>query len=884
MDTTFRWYRKLLRLLPFDFLREHGRELEQTALELQRHAERRQVSLARIWWMLIADLFRTAPREHLDILRQDVLYSVRSLRKNLAFTIVAVLTLAVGIGANAGIFSFVNSLLLQPVQAYEPERVVRIYGETPRERAFGVISHPTFLDIRDRNRRFESVAAHRTLDVVIADSPTAAAAMSQLELVSGHYFTLLGIQTDRGRPLVPSDDTLSAQSVVVVSHRYWQTALGGRPDALGSTVYINSTPFTVVGVVPAEFRGTYAAYMTDAWVPMHQFDRIRRLGLEITQRTWGWMTATGRLRPGVTLEQARADLRNIGSQLLAEYPNEYAENATLTAYPASRMPEDMQQGATKVLGFCLVVVFLVLLLACSNIAGVMLARVMRRRQEIAIRRAMGADVSRLVRQWTTEALLIASLGGLAGLVVCRWTQAAMLLLIPPAEIFSFSPDLSLDAAVLGFTAMMVLISALVFGALPAIRTARVDISSVLKEDSGTSTSGRERLRWQSGLVVAQAALSVVLLVAAGLLARSLFNARAFDPGFRGDGVLLAQVQLRQLGYTPETANRFYNELLQRLRSTPGITAATFTNIVPLSGNEETHGFIIPGVEPAKGRKTFPLESAEVAPGYFETLRIPIVAGRSFEDRDLGAAVQRVIVNQEFVRRYWPGQNPIGKQLLRATDDGPVPVDVVGVARDSKYYSLGEAPMPYLYSAPSGLAVGSQIWVMVRGDLAPSRTADILRGTIAALDSRLGRIGITSFERFREGPLFPQRVLSAVSSTLAAAALLLMTIGLYGMLAQSVQQRTREIGLRLAVGARPQDVMTMVVTRGLLLAVIGAGVGLLAVPFLAGALEKLLFGVRPADPLTLAATATLLLLIALFATLLPARRASRVDPLRALRYE
>lgn len=882
MDSAFRWYRKLLQLLPFDFRRDHGHELEQTARELQRQAERRQASLARVWWMLLTDLVRTAPREHLDILRQDVLYSVRSLRKNLAFTTVAVLTLAVGIGANAGIFSFVNSLLLQPVQAYEPERVVRIYGETPRERAFGVISHPTFLDIRERNRSFESVAAHRTLHVVMADSPTAAAEASRLELVSGDYFSLLGMSPARGRPLLPTDDRLSAESVVVVSHRYWQTALGGRPDALGSTVYLNSTPFTVVGITPPEFRGTYAAYMTDAWVPMHQFDRVRRLGIEITQRSWGWMTATARLRSGVTLEHARADLQNIGKHLRAEYPNEYAEDATLAVYPASRMPEDMQQGAAKVLGFCLVVVFLVLLLACSNIAGVMLARVLRRRHEIAIRRAMGADVSRLVRQWTTEALLIAALGGLAGLVVCRWTQAAMLRLVPPSE--TFSPDLTVDVAVLAFTGTMVLLCALLFGALPAMRTARVDISSVLKEDSGTSTAGRERQRWQSGLVVAQAALSVVLLVTAGLLARSLGNARAFDPGFQGDGVVLASVQLRQLGYTAATANRFYTELLQRLRSTPGITAATFTNIVPLSGNEETHGFIIPGVEPPKGQKTFPFESAEVAPGYFETLQIPIVEGRSFEDRDLGAAVQRVIVNQEFVRRYWPGQNPVGKQLLRATDASPVPVEVVGVARDAKYYSLGEAPMPYLYGAPTGLAVGSQLWVMVRSQQDRERTAEIVRAQIATLDSRLGRIGVTSFEEFREGPLFPQRVLAAVSSTFAAAALLLMTIGLYGMLAQSVQQRTREIGLRLAVGARPRDVMTMVVSRGLALAIAGAAVGLGLAPFLGGALKSLLFGVQPADPVTLAATAALLLLIALMATLLPARRAARVDPLRALRYE
>jgi predicted permease len=358
----------------------------------------------------------------------------------------------------------------------------------------------------------------------------------------------------------------------------------------------------------------------------------------------------------------------------------------------------------------------------------------------------------------------------------------------------------------------------------------------------------------------------------------------FDPGFRADGVLVAPLQLRQLGYTPATANRFYSELLERLRRAPGVTAATFTNLVPLSGNEESHAYVIPGFEPPKGQKAVALDSAEVAPGYFETLQIPIVHGRSFEDRDLGTAVERVIVNQEFVRRYWPGQDPIGKQLLRGTDDGPIPVEVIGVARDAKYYSLGEAPMPFLYTAPSSMAVGAQIWVMIRSDADQARASEILRGHMTALDSRFGRISITSFEQLREGPLFPQRVLATVSFTFSGAALLLMTIGLYGMLAQSVQQRTREIGLRLAVGARPQDVMTMVVSRGLMLAAAGAFLGLSAVPFMGGALKRLLFGVTPADPITLATTAALLLVIALLATLLPARRASRVDPLSALRYE
>ena len=810
---------------------------------------------------------------------QDVRYGLRVSAKSPGFTLVAVLTLGLGIGANTAIFSFVNALLLRPPAVTEPDRLVRLFAENGGDRLFGVFSYPNFADLREAGGHVVELAAHNYTAVSL--NAGAGARGAESELVSGNYFDVLGVRAARGRALTPADDvTAGAHPVVVISHDLWQRDFGGDPAVLERNLKVNGHTFQIVGVMPEGFRGSYDAFVVDLWAPMSMHEQVRPRGLPLTQRGWGWLRATGRLRPGVTVEQAQGEIRRLAKHLEQAYPDSN-RGTSFRLHRAGALPEETQQGATGLLGFFMAVVGLVLLAACANIASVMLSRVAARRREIAIRQSLGATAGRLLRQWLTESVLLALAGGAAGLLVAVWVSDALLTLVPP-DFENLAQPLRLDAAVLGFTFLVSVLTGLLCGIFPALRARQTDIVSVLKDETATAAGGTHRSRLQQLFIVTQIAVSLVILVTAGLLLRSLRATETFDPGFQTDRMLLARLDLRRHGYKDERARQFYRQLTERLRAQPGVRSVTHATVVPLGPNEESRGWRIEGREPSPGRKIFSIDTNAVGPGYFAAMGIPLVRGRDIEPRDTGEGARPVVViNETMARQFWPGQDPLGRQIILAGDE--VAAEIVGVARDVKYYTLAEEPMPYVYGAAAQLHSPSMV-VHVRTEGAPESLSRALRAEVAAMDANVAVTGLTTFAELRRIPLFVPRAMASVSTIFGLLALLLTSVGIYGLMSYSVAQRTKEIGVRIALGARRTDILRLVIGHGLALAGLGLALGLAASVAVTRYLSGLLFGVSATDPLTLAGISLLLVAVSLLACYLPARRATKVDPMEALRYE
>ncbi len=638
---------------------------------------------------------------------------------------------------------------------------------------------------------------------------------------------------------------------------------------MGRTIQLNAHPFTVVGVAPEGFNGSYAAYATDIWVPMMMHEQVRPRSVALSQRGWGWLRGTGRLKPGVTLEQARADLARLAQQLRQEFPK-LNEGLGFEIYPAGVLPEEFRTGAAKFLGFFQGVVFLVLLVACANIASMLLAQAVGRRQEVAIRQALGATRERLVRQCLTENLLIsgALLSGAAGLLVAMWAQSALLGLAPPLEELStFSPNLGLDARALAFVFLLSLVAGLLFGALPALRAAGTDLVSALKEGASSTTGGRSRARLQRAFIVGQVAVSVLLLVTAGLLLRTLAEARAFNPGFNTQNVLVADVHLNRYGYDGARARAFYQQALERLQSMPAVRSVSFSTSVPLGGGQDVLGFRIPGHEPSPEKPLLSIDTNLVGPNYFSTMEIPLLRGRDFRPEDGQPSAPGVaIINQTMAQRFWPGADPLGERI-QSGSAGPW-LEIIGVARDIKYYSLAEEPRPFIYGSMAQFdSFGASLLVLTQGD--PAAVLPAVREQLAALEPALATAMVISLDELRLNPLLPQRALAALTGLFAALALALSAIGLYGLLSYVVAQRRREIGLRLALGAQPRDILRLVIGQGLTLTAVGIGVGLAAAFALTRFLRALLFGVTPTDLVTLVAVSGLLAVVGLLACLLSA---------------
>ncbi len=804
----------------------------------------------------------------------DFRYSLRMLLKNPGVTAAAVLSLALGIGANATIFAWVRSVLLDPLPAVpEPGRML-VLAPAARDGSERSLSYPNFRDIRARATTFDLLGQEQTL-ISVSDGGRSERAFAML--VSGNYFDVAGVEPILGRGFLPEEDTTpNGAPVVVLSHSFWQRRFAGAPGIVGQQVKVNDRPYTVVGVMPAAFIGTALGLAADAWIPLMQQPELQAAGDRLELRGHSWMQAMARLRPGVTVEQARAELETIRAQLEKEHPAN--DGWQLAFVRATESPWGAPSELAPVLFVLAGVVGVLLLIACANVANLMLSKAVGRRREIAVRLSLGATRARIVRQLLAESLLLAVFGGVAGMVVAYWSAGLLMVFVPPVDV-PIDLGLRVDRTVLLFTAAVSMIAGLVFGLAPALHASSPHVSPVLREESGRTSEGGMRSRLRSSLVVAQVALCLVLLVGAGLFLQSLRRAQQLDPGFDADNLALTAYDVFPAAYDRERGAAFHARLLERVRAMPGVERAALAARVPLSlSGRSSTGVDIEGYAPQKDEEVT-IAYNEVSDGYFETMRIPIVAGRSFSGRDTAGAPPVVIVNETMARRYWGGEDPVGRYMRVGKDR----TQVVGVATDGKYRSFSERPTPYMYF-PLSQSYRSEAMLHVRTAGPPDALFPAIRSAVRALDPDVPLYQAMTMHRSLEQAVFVQRIGATLLSIFGALALTLAAVGLYSVMSYAVSQRTHEMGIRLALGASPGELRRMVVASGMKVAGLGLAIGVAGAAAVSQLLTSLLHGVSPTDPLTFGAVLLTLGAVAFVAALGPARRASTVDPIVALRYE
>ncbi|HEV8254181.1 MAG TPA: ABC transporter permease [Vicinamibacteria bacterium] len=799
---------------------------------------------------------------------RDLKHAARLLARAPGFTAVAVLSLGLGIGANTTIFTWVNGVLLHPLQGVsEADRLVVVTATDPRE-AFISLSYPDYLDY---------AASGALAGLVVQDErPLSLGHGGQADriwalVVSENYFDVLGV-----RPALGGGFSADSGPAVVISHGLWQRRFGGDPAIVGRSVTLNTVPVTVIGVAPRDFVGSVVGLSLDAWVPVTLVPRLG-VGTSLENRGNRWLQALGRLKAGSDPSQAQAELNVVARRLAAAYPQD--RNVGVAVYRFSNAPT----GATRLLGPVLrvlaAVVAVVLLIACANVASLLLTRGAARRREMAIRVSLGAGRWRLARQMLIESLLLAFLGGAAAVVIAAW-GSGLLWAFAPATDLPVSLRTALDLRALGFTMLVAALSAVLFGLAPAWQASREDPSLALRAEAATSSGGRRRARVRASLVVGQVALSLLLLVGAGLLLRSLHHARSASPGFNPRGVLIASVDLVGNGYSPAAGRTFYRDALARIRALPGVRAASLTRRAPLGiGGSSSSTLVVEGYEAPADRPAWAFTHS-VGPDYFRTMETALASGRDFGAGDTALAPRVAIVNETMASRYWPGRDAVGGRLHFGTGDW---MTVVGVSRDARYRQLNEPPAPQLF-LPIDQAYRAQATLLVRAEEQPARLAPAVLAQVRALDPALPVFAVGTLEQHVQAASFQQRLGGWLLAGFGALALALAVVGLYGVLAYSVAQRTREIGIRMALGSARAAIFGLVLREGLKLSVLGLAAGLVGAGLAARALSSLLLGVRPLDPVTFAAVAALLVVVALLACLAPARRAARVDPIVALRYE
>ena len=811
---------------------------------------------------------------------QDLRYTLRLLAKRPGFTFVAIITLALGIGANTAIFSLVNTVLLRPFPVNRPDELyeLSIFGKNDSMRAF---SYPDYVDFRDRNDVLSGLFVTRISPMSLSRNGNNERLWAYM--VSGNYFDVLGVSAVQGRTITPDDDRAKlASPVVVLSYSCWQRRFGGDPEVVGQDVLINGHSFKIVGIAPKGFNGIEMIFTPEVWVPMMMQEWIEPGNPWLDRRRTHNIFATGRLKPGLSPPQAEASLNVLAAALGNEYP-ESNEGATIRLIPPGFIIPTIRGAFVSITAILMSVVALVLLIACTNLASLLLARATERRREIAVRLAMGASRARLIRQLLTESALLALIGGAVGLLLAIWVIDLVVTLKPPLDV-PVTLELHVDWRVLGFSLLVSLTAGIVFGLMPALQATNPDLVSALKEASTQSSARRSRLR--SGLVVAQMALSLVLLIAAGLVLRALGHLQDMNPGFEVAGGLQMSFDLGLQGYDQTRGQQFYRQIIERVVSIPGVRSASLTDLFPLSVNYSSNGIYVEGTELVRGVDMPNAMVASIGLNYFTTMGIPLLAGRDFSDRDTDKSTRVAVVNEAFAHRFYPEKHSldevIGKRFSFGRTEGPF-IQIVGVARDGKYWSIGESPTPFVYS-PMQQSYNSSAILAVRSDGDPKSLIASIRSKIAELDSTLPVYDIKTFAEHLNFSLFPARIVATLLTSFGALALLLAGVGIYGVTAYAVSQRTREIGIRMALGARRGDILKLMLKHGLTLAAIGLGIGLSAAFMLTRLMEALLYGVSATDSATFIAIPLLLAGVALGACLVPARRATRVDPMAALRYE
>jgi predicted permease len=809
---------------------------------------------------------------------RDLRYAVRQLARSPGFTAVAVMTLAIGIGANTAIFGVVNELLLRPpAHVVEPQRIVSIWTSDFSGPPFGASSYPDYEHFREQRDVMVDMAAYGLMpgNLIEPDDTVRLA----IEEVTPNYFELLGVRAELGRLLV-SGETDERQPVVVLGHRIWRDRFGADTAVVGRSVRINDGTFTVVGVAPEGFDGSQRIFGgIDAWLPLESLSGGR--SGRLAERGSRGLLLLGRLQPGVSLEEARASYAVVARQLLAAYPEQWRDvtnrGRTITILPESesRVPPAMRGAVIGFLGLLLAGFTLVLLICCVNVANLQLARGAARVRGVAIRVSLGASRARVVRELMTESVALAALGG-AGAVGVTYSAARLLALWRPRA--DLALDVGVDWRVLAFALLGAVVAAVLCGLAPALSLTRLGAASALK-DGALAVAGKRRFGLRGALIMAQVSVSLVLLVCAGLFLRSLQQAATVDPGFDADNVAIASFDLRTQGYSEPRGRAFYAELTQRIAGLPDVRAVTLAQRVPLSGDGGRRRAVIDGYEPQAG-EDMEFNFNVVAPEYFEVMRVPLVRGRGFTAADGEGAPQVAVVNEAFAARYWPGEDPIGKRLTsfsRGTS-----IEIVGVARNGKYQMLTEAPLPYIYRP--FLQEYAEMTLHVRVARAADTFLPLLRSEIRAVDSQLPILRLASMRDATGFATLPQRIAATLLGACASLALLLAAVGLYGVVAYAVSQRTREIGIRMALGAGRSAVVSMVIAGSMKIVGLGLAIGF-SLSLAAGrAVESFLGEVSAWDPVALAAGPFVMILFALVASWLPARRAARIDPVNALRAE
>jgi len=820
----------------------------------------------------------------MQTLWQDLRYGARMFTKKPSFTIVAVITLALGVGANTAIFSMVNSLLLRPLPFKQPERLVRVTADFTKRNVQDVgATVPELFDYRDRAGIFEEVSGIYPINVNLTevDEPE----RIEAQLVSPNYFSILGVDAALGRTFQADDYQPGITEIVVISDGLWKRRFGGDANILGKKIRLDNDLFTIVGVMPQGFHHPGRGLQGEAeiWAPTG----YAATPFQAPARGFYILSGVlGRLKPGISIEAAQARLNVVAEDLKNEFPNDFPENRGWTPRLIA-LQDDLVGNVRPALLILLAAVAFVLLIACANVANLLLARASVRQREFAIRAAMGASRGRLIRQLLTESALLSIGGGLLGLLLTLWSIDGLVLLLPA----SLPPmaHIAVDARVLLFTMLVSLATGFIFGVAPAFQATAIKME-MLKDAARGSTAGARANRLRSLLVVSEFALALILLIGAGLLMRSFWRLQSVNPGFNPTNVLTARFWMPQPNDPPtgpyfKHSQRlpFYRQVLQRVLALPGVEEAGWVNRLPLGGQNANQGFLI------EGR---PLDTADISisdpftasPGYFKAMQIPLVRGRYFDDHDDENAPGVLLISENFAKRFFADEDPIGKRIRPGNRNSTAPwLTIVGILRDVKTTGLDSDNAPQMYRCTWQVS-GLQFALVVRGAFQPAALGPAIRDQVRAVDSNMPIFGVSPMTEVMASTLAQRRFAMLLLGMFAAVALLLSSIGIYAVMAYVVQQRTNEVGIRMALGAQAGDVLRLIVKQGMTLVLWGVGVGLAAAFLLTRLTASLLFNTSATDPLTFLGISLLLIGIALLAICIPARRATKVDPIIALRYE
>jgi putative ABC transport system permease protein len=809
----------------------------------------------------------------MESILQDIRYGVRVLLKRPAFTIVAVATLALGIGANTAIFSVVNAVLLRTLPYQEPERLVALWETNAQpEREVNnrnEVAMGNFRDWRTQQSVFDEIAALTYSNVNLTG--IAEPERIQGAVVTTNLFQVLGVQPFAGRGFLAEEENPESPRTVIVSHGLWQRRFGSDPDIVGKTLALNGNQVTVVGIMPPAFELEFPSTRhVEMWMPM-------RIAASNTDRQSHYLYVVGRLKPAVSLEQARAGMNVLAGQLQQQYPKTNSDRGA-NVVP---LQQQLVGNVRPYLRVLFAAVGFVLLIACANVASLLLTRVTARHREVAIRMAIGASRWRIIRQLLTESVLLSTFGGVGGLLLAYW-QTDLLVALTPPDVPRLS-EIGLHGPVFAWTLGISIITGVLFGLAPALGASKPDLNESLKE-SGRSIAGPGRSRMRNLLVISEIALALVLLIGAGLMVRSFARLQHVSPGFDPKNLLTMNISLARQKYREnQQINSFFDQLLERVRSVPGVEAVGGIDPLPFSNSDGTTGFVVEGAPPLAVGDRPEVGERTITPDYFHTMRIPLLKGRAFSERDREDAPRVVIINEALARRFWPNEEAIGKRLGFRASEPQIWHEIVGIVGNVKHKSLDADPKPELYF-PYSQYPSSFMTLVVRTPSEPVQAISAIRNQVLGLDSDQPVFDIKTMDERLSKAVAPSRFVMLLLSAFAALAMLLAAVGIYGVMAYTVSQRTHEIGVRMALGAAAPDVMKLVVGHGLKLVLAGVGMGIAGAIALTRLMESLLFEVSATDPLTFALISAVLTGVALAACFVPARRATKVDPMIALRYE